>query len=315
MSNSIVTSVGSFLNKSLFTLRKNSPKILLAGGVVGVLAGGVMACVATTKVESLVDETQERVNKVHNKLAENKPEEYNEEDSKKDLALIYTQAVIGFVKLYAPSLLVTLSSLACILGSHKIMKDRNTAALTYAASISNAFQQYRKNVVDRFGEETDTDLRHGFHTEKITDTVLDENGEEKTIKRPVKVMDEDSDISIYSITIDSDNPNYCENIGAMQDFVNMMQSNANDYVYRNGYMFLERAYKQFRIPINKAAHMVGWVYDRTGQRYNEGKGDNQIRYVMNTIYRKLNNGDYEHYYIIDFNVDGDITPIFTDYMR
>ena len=82
--------VPAIVNTMIFSMKKHSPEILIISGVVGVVASTVLACKATLKVNDVLDETKETIDKIH-EAKEKKPEEYSEQDAKKDLAIVYVQ--------------------------------------------------------------------------------------------------------------------------------------------------------------------------------------------------------------------------------
>ena len=51
-------------NKSEMKVRKYSPEILAGVGVVGVIASTVMACKATTKLNDILAESKEQLDKI-----------------------------------------------------------------------------------------------------------------------------------------------------------------------------------------------------------------------------------------------------------
>ena len=53
------------VNKVGLHLKKRSPEILIVAGVVGTVASAVMACKATLKVEEIMAESNETIEKVH----------------------------------------------------------------------------------------------------------------------------------------------------------------------------------------------------------------------------------------------------------
>ena len=107
MSNIIISKLNSIANEAIFKVKKNTPAILLTVGVAGVVTSAVMACIATTKLESIAVEakdTLEKIDKAVNGEVELKEgEEYTEEDKKKDITITYLQTGLKIAKLYAPS--------------------------------------------------------------------------------------------------------------------------------------------------------------------------------------------------------------------
>ena len=78
-------------NKVSFQAVKHSPEILAGIGVVGVVASTVMACKATMKINDVLEDAKDQLDKV--KEVANDPkfaDQYNEEDAKKDTTIIMT---------------------------------------------------------------------------------------------------------------------------------------------------------------------------------------------------------------------------------
>ena len=95
------------LNKMKFKVQKHSPEILSAVGVVGVVAGGVMACKATLKLNDILDDADNQLNLIKETAADEKyAEQYSAEDAKKDTAIVYVQSGVRIIKLYLPALYI-----------------------------------------------------------------------------------------------------------------------------------------------------------------------------------------------------------------
>lgn len=291
-------------NKFGFKLKKHSPEILVVAGVIGTVASAVMACKATTKVSGIIDDAKEEISKVHSVMEdENYADKYTEEDSKKDLTIIYAQTGLKIAKLYAPSVILGVLSLGGILASNNILRKRNVALAAAYATIDNSFKDYRKRVVERFGEEIDKQLKYNIKAEEIEETVIDENGEEKKVKTTVDAIDPDT-VSDYARFFDAASPYWEKDSEYNLMFLKSQQKYANDLLKAQGYLFLNDVYKALGIDQTKAGQVVGWIYDPENPN-----GDN---YVDFGIYdydddrkRAFVNG-YEKNILLDFNVDGNI---------
>ena len=100
MSN-IVNSATKTFHRVGFQIKKHSPEILLVTGITGVVTSAVMACKATTKVDTIVEESKKSINMIHEGMEAGNicDVEYTEEDGKKDLAIVYIQTGVKFAKL------------------------------------------------------------------------------------------------------------------------------------------------------------------------------------------------------------------------
>ena len=61
----IVTSVKASMKKVTIKAKKYSPEILIVAGVVGTVASTVLACKATTKIESILEESKNTIDTIH----------------------------------------------------------------------------------------------------------------------------------------------------------------------------------------------------------------------------------------------------------
>lgn len=288
-----------------FKLKKHSPEILVAAGIAGVIASTVMACKATTKINDILNESKENIEKVHEGL-ENHPEEYNESDSKKDLTIIYAQTGIKLVKLYTPAFVVGTLSITSILASNNILKKRNIAISSAYAAVSKGFKDYRGRVVERYGEQVDKELRHNIKAKKIEETVTDENGKEKKVKNTVNVSELEAP-SDFARFFDAASRCWDKDPNKNLMFLKAQQNYANDLLVAQGHLYLNEVYDMLDIPRTKEGQYVGWIYDEKNPR-----GDNYVDFGIYDIHRESNrdfvNG-YEPVILLDFNVDGTILDL------
>ena len=118
----IIKNVSTTFSKVSVKLKKHSPEILVVAGVVGTVASAVMACHATTKLDSVLEKSKKDIDAIH-KCAENEElaAEYSKDDAKKDLTIVYVQAGVKVAKLYAPAVALGTLSIASIVASHNIL--------------------------------------------------------------------------------------------------------------------------------------------------------------------------------------------------
>lgn len=306
MKTNILNNVNRTLNKAKFNVQKHSPEILIVTGVVGVVASAVMACKATTKVGKIAEEHKSNIDAVHEAIEKgvtNAGESYNEEDAKKDLTIYYTQTGLKYVKLYAPSVILGALSLTAIISSNNILRKRNVALAAAYTAIDRSFKEYRGRVVERFGKDLDRELRYNIKAKEIEEKVIDENGEEKTVKKTVEVYDPNN-YSDYAKIFDESCIAWTKSAEYNLMFLKQQQAHANTLLKQNGYLFLNEVYEMLGFDKTKAGQVVGWVYDEKNPI-----GDNFVDFGIYNIYnekaRDFVNG-YERSIILDFNVDGNI---------
>lgn len=302
----IISKVTGTIHKIGFSLKKRSPEIMVAVGVVGVVASAVIACRATTKVSGILDDTKEQMDKIH-ECSETKPEnEYSDEDAKKDTAIVYVKTGVKLAKLYAPSVILGALSIASILASNNILRKRNVALAAAYTAVDTSFKEYRSRVVERFGEEIDKELRYSIKDKIIKETVTDESGKEKTVEKIVKVADPNV-YSDYARFFDETNPNWEKDSEYNLMFLRSQQAYANDKLVAQGYLYLNDVYDMLGIPRSKAGQIVGWVYNPDNPI-----GDNYVDFgIYDTNREKARDfvNGYERSILLDFNVDGNILDL------
>lgn len=302
----ITKNVTRAFGKAKLQLKKHSPEILVISGVVGTVAAGVMACKATTKASDILEEMHESMDQIHkvNEMAEeNENISYDENDLKKDTTMVYVQTGVKFAKLYGPSLAVGILSITSILAGHNILRKRNLALAAAYTTVSNSFKAYRGRVVDRFGKDLDRELRYDVKAKEVEETVVDENGNETTVKNTVNVIDPNQ-VSDFARIFDDGNIGWEKDAEHNLAFLKMQQNYANHILQTRGYLFLNEVYEMLGFNKSKAGQVVGWYYDEKNPT-----GDNFVDFGIyrgeSPAVRAFVNGD-ERSILLDFNVDGEI---------
>lgn len=307
-------------HKAGFQLKKHSPEILVVAGVVGTVASAVMACKATTKVNFVLEETKTQVDVIHEATKSGETPAhmengevgmvpYSAEDSKKDLAIVYTQTAVKLVKLYGPAVILGTVSIAGILTGHNILRKRNLALAAAYTAVDGAYKQYRGRVVERFGEKLDKELLYNIKAKEIEETVVDENGNETTVTKTVEVADVTSPtLGAYTFCFDECSSCYKKDAEDNKFFLLRQQDHANEIFRAKGYLFLNDVLEMLGINRTRAGQAVGWYYDET-----DPLKDNVIDFGIFNIRCEANrnfvNG-LEKAIWLDFNVDGDIRKHF-----
>lgn len=300
--NEIMTGISRTFHKVGFQFKKHSPEILVVVGVVGTVTSAVMACKATTKAGDILDDMHDQMDKIH-EVAEMDRKDYTADDLKKDTTIVYTQTAVKFIKLYGPSVVLGTLSIASILGGHNILRKRNIALAAAYAGIDKSFKEYRGRVIERFGKELDHELRYNIKAKEIEETVVDENGNETTVKTTVNVPDPNT-WSDYARFFDESCAGWSKDPEHNLWFLKCQQAQASERLKLNGYLYLNEVYDMLGIERTKAGQVVGWIYDEKNP-----VGDNFVDFgIYNGDYepnRRFVNG-IERNILLDFNVDGNI---------
>lgn len=305
----IISNLTRTFNRTGLKIKKHSPEILLAAGTVGVVVSGVMACKATLKVNEILDESKQQIDTIHSVAADpNMAEKYTAEDSKKDLAIVYTQTAVKMIKLYGPSVGLGVVSLGCMIGSNRILSKRNVALAAAYTAVDKSFKEYRGRVIERFGKQLDKELRYNIRAKEIEEVSKDENGHEVVKKEVVDVIEDDPNTySPYSIVFDDGNEGWDPDPERTKFFLIQQQNWANERLKAKGHLFLNEVYDMLGARRTKAGAQVGWVYDEKNV-----VGDNYVDFgIFDTRRSKARDfvNGYEKVIVLDFNVDGYILDL------
>ena len=268
------------------TLQKNAPNLLFVGGLIGSIGATVLACRATLKLETIVEEAENALITINE--ADFPEEKYSEQDKTRDTALVYTRASVDILKLYAPAVILGGISIAALTKSHNMLNDRVTALSAAYAAVSTAYDTYREKVIEKYGEEQDREFRQtrtvvpleGPDGKLIDQTVVGPNG-----------------ASPYAKFFDESSTNWTKNAEYNYAFLVAQQNWANDKLRAQGHLFLNEVYDSLGIPRTRSGSVVGWSFSGQGDNYVDFgifDGDSQTRAFVNGL---------EGSVLLDFNVD------------
>lgn len=284
--------------------KKHSPTLLFSAGIVSMVGSTVLACRATLKLEealSSVEHSKKQAVEVK-KLVDSEEytgdATYTDSEMRHDLAVITMRGLGRITKLYAPSIILGGVGVACLTKSHKILQERNMALTAAYIAVDNAFRSYRERVIDRFGEETDRDLRYDYEEVDVID--------EETGKVTTRTQVPPGEHGLYSRWFDEDNANWTAPPFSEHNwvFLRNQQNWANDMLRARGYLVLNDVYSLIGLSHTSAGAVVGWMYDRGNEI-----GDN---YVDFGCWAQRDGSPVEFFngregsILLDFNVDGPI---------
>lgn len=301
--NKIITKVTNMVNTTGIKVKKHSPEILIVAGVVGTVASAVMACKATTKLSTVLEEHKKDVDAVHKCVEDDElRDDYSSDDAKKDLTIIYTQTGVKLIKLYAPAIALGALSLTSIVASNNILRKRNVALAAAYATVDKSFKEYRNRVVDRFGAQVDKELKYDIKAKKFEETVKDpETGKDNKVKSMVNIANADSG---YARFFDKTCAGYEKDTQYNLCMLRGQQQYANDLLHSRGYVFLNDVYDMLGIDRTKEGQIVGWVYRKDNEA-----GDNYVDFGILETNKETADGSYEPAILLDFNVDGNILDL------
>lgn len=306
-----LTTMGRTLHRVGFSMRRHSPEILVIGGAVGTVVGAVMACKATTKLETVIETRKDEVVAIREYAK--RPDvieagNYTEKDCQKDVAITYARMGLDLIKLYGPSVIIGGASLGCMLTSHNIIRKRNMALAAAYATVDKSFKDYRNNVVERFGEQLDKELKYNIKQKEVEEIVVDDEGNQTTVKKTVTVASPMQ--NEYAFFFDETCRCWTKSAEANKVFLLNVQNWANEKLQSRGHLFLNEVLDELGMDRTRAGGEVGWMYDPKGIDC----GDNYVDFRLfdqcgieryDERKRAFINGQ-ERSILIDPNVDGPI---------
>lgn len=278
--------VKHLINSLTLKCKKHSPEILMVAGIGGMVAGGIMACRTTYKKTSVrrlnydleLTEIEEDV----------QTHDITEEAAKEHVKKATREYRLDLVKYYVVPVTVEAAGIACILASNHIMRKR-VAGLTVAfTTVNTAFEKYRENVRERYGDEVDKSIMLGER--QVTVEKTDEKG--KTVKETITVAD--PDISSIGRYFTRKNDNWSESEAFLNNFFSMQSSYLTDLLRGRGFVLLNDIYDALGFDKDtEAGIVVGKVYDRNSD-------DNRIIITWKKTKLMDEFGNFEDAWYLDF---------------
>lgn len=287
---SVKNLVTSKFGRQVLKLRKNSPTLMFAAGVVGVIGTAVLASRATYKLEDVLIETDEQLDKI--RTAGSEYVEYSEEDRQKDIVLCYIKTGFKIAGLYAPAAIVGALSITALTGAHVTLTRRNVSLTAAYAALDKGFRRYRDRVIGELGADKDREFRYEMEQREI----VEEGPEGPT----TKLILQPGRASVYARFFEKGNKNWNQQTAYNSMFVSCQQEWANNLLRYQGHVFLNEVYDMLGMDRSREGAIVGWILNNpNGDNYIDfGIFDNDVHSGMRFV-----TGN-EPSMLLDFNVDG-----------
>lgn len=267
--------------------KKNSPHILFAGGIIGVVGGGILACRATLKLEPKLEQIQDDIAaiKEHKNLTESDDlpdgvEALSDIHYQREMGRAYARGAVSLARLYGPAAIIAGLGISLLTGSHIQLTHRNQALAAALTAMSQTYDEYRARVRDEIGEEKESDLYNNLVAMALEDADPDRGP-----------------YSIYACLFDEYNPNWTKDPELNMSFLRVHQAQFQGRLERNGHLFLNEVYDELGMDRKPIGQLVGWLWNSDG-------GDNFVDFgIFNPGNEEFAEGR-ERSVWLDFNVDG-----------
>lgn len=279
--------------RQLLHIQKASPKLMFAGGIVGVVGAGVLACRATLKMSDVFDKAEKNTQLVESEKELNS--EYDDKAYAKDLTVIKVKTGVEIVKLYAPAIGLGIVSIGLLTGSHVTLSRRNASLTAAYAAASEAYDRYRERVRAELGDEQDRKFRYGVDVTE--ESVEGKDGKIKTVKHEKAAFDGFSQYArLFTEGLDMWRPNPEHN----KIFLQAQQNYANEMLKARGHVMLNDVYDMLGMERSSAGCVVGWVLGKDGDNYIDFGIFNDASNPQVRDFLELREASI----LLDFNVDG-----------
>ncbi len=288
----IPNAVSTRTARTILQSRSASPQMLFVAGLVGMGATVVLACKATLKVDSVLMDAEERLNKIEIVRTETvELGSYSDRDAKKDKALVYIQTAGSLGKIYGPAIICGAVSVAALAGSHNILNKRNAALAAAYGVLEKSFNEYRGRVREAYGEDREQEIYNDVQVCEITN-------EETGKKEKRKIANGGGP---YSFLFTPLNKNWCDAPEYNFTFLKIQQRFANDRLQARGHLFLNELLDDLGFEHTKAGAVTGWI---------KGQGDDYVDFGIFNRDMEDRLHDFmvgrEKELWLNFNVDGTI---------
>jgi len=298
-----------FVNTAKFTAKKFAPEILLGVGIIGASVGTVLACRATLRIESILDDYQETKEQIEYGIALDQAGErnYPAEIADKDMNMLKVRTTVDMVALYGPSVTLILVSFGCILGAHHIMTKRQVALMAAYKLVEESFMTYRGRVIKELGAAKDAHFMYGTETVGVDGTFVDADGNEQQVVTKHEELVPGAKLSGFARRFEPEQPDqyggwsgstqFCKVHDYNVNFLDQKENYFNAKLTAKGFVTVNEVYDELGFNPTEAGMICGW-------RYKSEQGDGRISFRPRGIDGNWVMGDDGDSIILDFNIDG-----------
>lgn len=285
------SNVSRVANRTALKLKKHSPQILFYGGLVGVVATTVLSSRATLKAVPVIEEHKEK-----RAILDKNAKLVSKDQYSRTAVEQYTITTMSLTKLYAPTIVIGVASIAALTKSHQQLTSRNTALTVAYTGLFKTFESYRNRVREQLGADIDQQFLHGTVQQELE--YEDKQGKMRT--KEVTALDPSSAAALTHF-FDSNTGSWCKDPSYNQSMLDNQQKWANVLLQRQGHLFLNEVYDLLHIPHTREGNILGWVYEDLG---------NNDTFV---VFGHQNDGEFvagfKRDVMLEFNIHGPILDL------
>lgn len=285
-------------------IQKNLPKILFATGVVASVAGVVSAAKATRKLDDVLVEHKEELERIEEQEV---TEEYTEKDKEKEKFHVRACAARDVANLYLSTIALEALAIGCFGKAFGILHGRNVSLSAATLMAEKMYKEQDKAIRERFGDDVANEIKYQIKEKEIEKEVTDKQGRTKLVKKKEKVSEYDG-ASNFRRYFNECSEYYERDPEYNKSFLLQREQFANDELYRRyfygkgGILTVNDVYDMLGFERTKAGACAGWRFDPT-----DPECMNKKHISFGIFDTKKLNADFvngiEEVCILDFNID------------
>jgi hypothetical protein len=202
----------------------NSPTILTAFGIAGVVSTAVLTGKASIKADKLIRHEESLRQRFYN--------------PREQAALVW--------KLYIPAVSSGLLTIAAIVGSNHVSTRRATAMAAVYSISEKAFVEYKDKVVERLGEKKEQSFRDEIAQDRVKNNPVNEN---------TVIITDGGEVLCY----DHFTGRYFK---SSMEAIKKAQNDINYQILHDGYASVSDLFDILGLPVTSYSEEVGWNQDR-----------------------------------------------------
>jgi hypothetical protein len=240
--------------RPMLHLKKHSPEILLAVGLVGVAATMYLVAKESMEAKKILDNRLEQIEGLKKLVGTDHDGEslpYTEEEHAKDILTLNVQTAINVAQVYAPALALGVFSATCILASHNIIHQRNVALGAAYKCLQETLDKYKAQVE-----------RGATAIDGVNQIMLGDADRVDATKANLG-LEGIGGFSQYSRIFNKESsPQWNAVPIYTRQFLVAQNQYLNSILYARGHLFLNEVYDALGLERSKEGAIVGWVVDK-----------------------------------------------------
>ena len=281
--------------------KKNAPTLLVVGGLITGGAALVTACIQSTKLNDILDESKAEMDKRQQAVEDEKmmkddetgeERQYTQEDADHDKRALYFRTALRICKLYAIPAVLSAISIAMILTGNKMHRARTAQAIAVGNAAMATLNKAKDRAKEVIGEKKTAEIFDGVKKNgKVKVEREDEDGNISVASEDTKTCDECGRASF--IFSEQTSTMWSKVHFVNQNLFTQQENSLNDIFYFDGCVTLDDALKKFGL-VKKGTN-DGWTNEAFG-------GYSKAIFVTATLLDPMTET-----YRLDFNIEGDIS--------